>query len=401
MKNERKPIKISFSNVKHLANQNVDLRNDTIIRILNLLNLTVFNKTDSSCSVLVPFSRNLDLLREVDLIEEIIRISGFTDLNARLPISVQKGKVPKIVQLKQNFRKAFINFGLDEVMHFTLSSKQEITQPILKNPILNEKTALRSTLISSLIEKSSLNQRQTSFTLQAFEFGRIYQQSLNNNTRITEKEIVSGIFSEAGYAQDWSNSHKDLHWFEGKGFIEDCFSQIGLKPTWVNVKLSNKPSLEWFHQTKTAELDLNGQIIGYFGQINPVIAKQYNLSKNLFIFEFDLDAISAHWTIKNSFRYENYSVYPSLSVDLSLIIPAQITFNKLKVVFKEISQPILKTITLLDYYEGKNIPDGHYSLTVKLEFQTFEKTLTTEEIDNKIVTICDNLKTQYNVLMRS
>ena len=71
------------------------------------------------------------------IIEEIIRISGFTDLNARLPISVQKGKVPKIVQLKQKFRKAFVNFGLNEVMHFTLASKHEIMQPILKNPILS------------------------------------------------------------------------------------------------------------------------------------------------------------------------------------------------------------------------------------------------------------------------
>ena len=163
----------------------------------------------------------------------------------------------------------------------------------------------------------SENLKQGNLNLEGFEYGRVF--SGNITSKYIESEQVSGIFGGVKLKTHWSELPKYLSWFHGKGKIEEIFRKLNILIYWKNCL--SKIYKQILHPYRTAQLCLmNGEILGVFGQIHPILAKQKNISSELYLFEFHFELLKNELLNTKLPFYHRYSLYPTIIKDLSFII---------------------------------------------------------------------------------
>jgi phenylalanyl-tRNA synthetase beta chain len=395
IKNTRPVLKLKYKEVNNLRGNSKVLTNSQIISILENLNFKILRTTEKTCQLHIPLSREEDIEREVDLLEEIIRINGFNNF---LSIEVnlkQLGTISKLEKLKRILKNHLINLGLNEVLHYTINSNVSFNKIKLKNPIVTETSFFRTSLLNELINKYNFNKNQKNKNFEAFEIGRIY--SITPLGDVRESEVVSGIFGGTIYNSYWSEQKTLLNWFEAKGFMEQLFSLLKISPIWR--KLDDK-QINLFHPNRSAQLVLNKQNIGVFGQIHPFIAKTNSIMDEVYLFEFNLNLLNSLWKPVQILPYVPYSFHPVSIIDLAFIKSNRVTFEEIENNMYEIGTPLLESIELFDYYEGSIIPLGYHSLAFKLKFRSFKRTLTTQEINVIIKKMKTSLEMNFDIIIR-
>lgn len=394
IENKRPILKLNYKEVKNLLGDSTLLERHHILSILKALYFNIISETKDSCTLYIPFSREFDLEREVDLIEEIVRISGFTSFISIVPCFEKQGNFSKLEKIKRLVRKTFIELGFNEVLHYSISTIQSGNQLELKNPIVPESTFFRINLLNQLIQKASLNRKQKNNVLEAFEIGRVYSV-MNGN--IIESELISGIFGGNLYTSNWNEEGKVINWFEAKGLIEHIFDVLGISVIWVK---SSNPWMNLLHPGRTAELVANNQCLGFFGQLHPMIAKANSLVDQTYIFEFNLEVLNTLWQAKQIYTYKPYSTFPASQVDLACIKKDNISFTEVENRIRQIAGPSLESMNLFDYYSGSPIPLGYHSLGFKLRFRKFDQTLTNEEVESIVKKITNSLVKDFDIKIR-
>lgn len=391
----RPKVKVTYREIRDLVGQCQDLSKERILKILNALYFDIVSACENECELYVPFSRETDLERSIDIIEEIIRINGLTSFTSQVPGREKIGQVSKLEKLKRLLRKTFIELGFNEVFHYSLTTKNTSQQIELQNPIVPETSFFRGTLLTQLIQKADQNQKQKNKVFEAFEIGRVY--SLSKAGTIVEREVISGIFGGQPYRSDWNEEEKVLTWFEAKGFLEQVFSILGLCLEWA--KFTNQKSLI-FHPKRSAELYLNNRRVGFFGQLHPQQAKTYSFQRPLFLFELDLNILEFFWKPNYQFKYKPYSMFPTYTVDIACLKKDTIFFKEVQMKVRELAGPLLESMELFDYYGGAPIPKGFHNLGLKLKFRKFEGTLTTDEVERIVATIIRALQQDFEIQIR-
>jgi phenylalanyl-tRNA synthetase beta chain len=394
VENKRPILNLVYNEARNLLGSSIILKTSNILSILKSLNFKLLQENDRGCSLYIPFSRELDLEREVDLIEEIVRISGFTSFISIVPHIEKVGNLSKIEKLKRLLRKYFIEKGLNEVLHYSISNLQSENQVELKNSIVPESRYFRINLLNQLIQKAELNRKQKNNLFEAFEIGRKF--SLVNGN-IIETELIGGIFGGNIYRSDWNDQGRASNWFEAKGLIEQVFILLNLLIVWKKIPTED---LNILHPVRSANLFVNSKNIGVFGQIHPQLAKSKGLSDQTFMFEINLEILKEYWQVKQISMYKPYSLFPASLIDLAIIKKNDILFSDIQKKIYEIGWPLLETITLFDYYSGSPIPPGYHSLGFKLKFRIFDRTLTNEEVDSILKRITYSLERDFDIKIR-
>lgn len=370
---------------------------DRIHKILDSLDFRILFNTDEICEILIPNSRFFDIERDIDIIEEIGRMYGFDRFKPLLPNLKRFGKLSTLENTKRKLRMSFLGLGLKEVTHYTLGKNILQNQINLKNPIVSESSSLRKTLLDELINRMIFNQNQDNQILECFEIGRVYD--IHNDKKV-ESEVISGIFGGKTYKSQWNEKYRTRNWFEAKGLLNEIFIKLQLKVEWKQLLASSLKHQEVFHPTRTASLSIDGQTIGKFGQIHPILTRHQNISKDFYIFEFDLKVLNEALE-KNVFSpYLSYSIYPSSIVELSLIVNDSIPFSNLSSDIEGIGKPFLEKITLFDYYYSDTIPTGCHSVGLKLQFRSTTETLKTVQIDEMMTKIVDKLNSNPSIKVK-
>jgi phenylalanyl-tRNA synthetase beta chain len=358
-----------------------------------------FDNNNLSWSVKIPVSRMDDLEREIDLIEEIGRLHGFNNFITSLPNISQVGKEDFSYQIRKKLTNCFLNEGLNELVQYSLVNDPNLKSIKLINPLILDCSTLRRSLLPNLIHLVSENSKQGNGTLEGFEYGHTFSTNNKGKAEYNEKEVVSGIFGGLKTKRDWNDSLKSLSWFEAKGKMDNLFKKLNLKVNWKNTKRNLYKNT--LHPYRTADLYINDKVyLGTFGQINPLSSYKNNISKDIFLFEFELE------TLKNEFKkqklpiYQPYSLYPKITKDLSFIVDKKVHFNQIQNTIFKIETEYLKNIELVDKYDGNPIPNHQISLCIQLTFQSLEKTLLTKEIEKNIENIQKILIEEYNIKIR-
>ena len=358
-----------------------------------------FDNNNLSWSVKIPVSRMDDLEREIDLIEEIGRLHGFNNFITSLPNISQVGKEDFSYQIRKKLTNCFLNEGLNELVQYSLVNDSSLKSIKLINPLISDCSTLRRSLLPNLIHLVSENSKQGNGTLEGFEYGHTFSINNNGKAGYNEKEVVSGIFGGLKTKRDWNDSLKSLSWFEAKGKMDNLFEKLNLRVNWKNTTRNLYKNI--LHPYRTADLYINDKVyLGTFGQINPLSSYKNNISKDIFLFEFELE------TLKNEFKkqklpiYQPYSLYPKITKDLSFIVDKKVHFNQIKNTILKTETEYLKNIELVDKYDGNPIPNHQISLCIQLTFQSLEKTLLTKEIEKNIENIQKFLIEEYNIKIR-
>lgn len=381
-----------------LSKRSTELSPIQITNYLNRLNfIFVFNETTLTWVVEIPISRIDDITREIDLIEEIGRLHGFNNFVTNLPNIPKIGKEDFSYQLRKKLTTCFLNDGFNELIQYSLGNEKTSNHIELINPLSTDYSSLRTSLLPKLVQSVSENLKQSNYILEGFEYGHIFSGDINSDYK--EIEVVSGIFGGLKYKRRWNDTAASLSWFEAKGKIEKLFKKLSIPVYWKNSSLEMGANV--LHPYRTAELVLsNNSSLGIFGQIHPVIAKKNNISTELFLFEFQFENLKTEFEKRKLSIYQSYSLYPIITKDLSFIVDKTIHFSDIKTIIQNSGTKYLKTIKLLDEYQGSSIPKNQTSLCIQLIFQSTEKTLVTKEIDEIIKTIYLNLEQEYNVMIR-
>ena len=373
---------------------------EVITNYLNRLNFEFsYDNLKLNWKVQIPHSRSEDIIREIDLIEEIGRLHGFNNFITTLPKIKTIGNEDPSYQTRKKITSCLLNLGFNELIHYSLVSEKTFLNNEIKliNPLLSDCSNLRSSLLPNLIKTLQENLKQGNFFIEGFEYGHVFSGDITTNLK--EKEYVAGIFGGIKTKLEWSDSETTLTWFEAKGKIEQFFKQLNLVTYWKNFSSNENPII---HPYRSGEVYLfTGLKLGIFGQIHPILANQLSISSHIYLFEFDIEVIKNQLQLNKLVIYKEYSTYPKIVKDLSFIIKQDIHFKELQEILYCNGTKFLFEINLLDEYRGKSIPDGSTSLCLQLIFQSKEKTLENKEIETIMTKLQSVLINKFDALIRN
>ena len=328
----------------------------------------------------IPESRR-DLKREIDLVEEYSTLIGYRNFNEIPPVILKfKSSNPEL-QRNEFIKQFFLTRNFTEV--YTNSFEPALRYAIklipLQNPLNSELANLRTTLTRNLITvfSNSLKWGRTPH-LRFFEMGRIYNK-YDAPYSYNEEDFLSVIFTTEKKTPTITRQHADF--YTAKGLVEDFISYFEDKKLEF-LEATDKNDL--YHPKKSLKIVDSGTTIGYFGQIHPRYKEEFGRKQNVYLLEFNLRSVTLNNVRSNIKIFEDYSKYPSIIRDLSILSPREINFYNLR-------QSILTNIkyithiSFFDIYFADNTDENKkLTLGIRLEFQSFEKTLKTEEIEAEV-----------------
>lgn len=385
-----KPILLEYKTINNILGP-IQLKNQetanflpfqTIENYLKRLDFKFnFNSSLSLWEVYVPSIRAEDILREIDLIEEIGRLHGFNNFVTNLPKLKTIGNYDSIYKTRKKIINCLLQSGLNELIHYSLIGKKKflLNEIPLINPLLSDYSNLRVSLLPNLIQTASENLKQKNLQIEGFEYGHVF--SYDSKKKFQETESIAGIFGGFKTKISWSTSKTELNWFEAKGKIEQILTQLNVRTSWK--PCSEKPIKKLFHPYRSAELylDDNAMNFGIFGQMNSVLNNQLNFSSTVYLFEFNLDLLDFQLRKNQILFYQPYSTYPKIIKDLSFVIQRNIKFEKIQKFLYLNGTEFLFKVNLLDEYQGDSIPEDSKSLCLQLVFQSNIKTLENQKIE--------------------
>ena len=358
----------------------------------------LYNEFELTWEVQIPHLRTDDITREIDLIEEIGRLHGFNNFLTTLPKIKTIGNEDLSYKTRKKVSSCFLNLGLNELIHYSIVNETTKNTIQLINPLLSDCSNLRASLLPNLIKTVQDNLKQGNLTIEGFEYGHVFSGNLEKE--FEEKEFVAGIFGGNKTKLMRVENPKTLIWLEAKGKIEQLFKQLNLLIYWENPLSPSNDNI--LHPYRSSEVYLvNGEKVGKFGQLHPILANCLILPSEIYLFEFDLKVIQNQIQKNKLIIYKEYALYPKIIKDLSFIIRQEIPFTKLKKLLYLNGTQFLSEINLLDEYRGQSIPDKHTSLCLQLIFQSNQKTLQNKDIENIISNLQFVLTNKFDAIIRN
>nr|AZP39682.1 phenylalanine tRNA synthetase beta subunit [Nitzschia palea] len=358
-----------------------------------------YDSPKGNWDIIIPSFRNDDIVRDIDVIEEIGRLYGFNNFLTRLPPIKNLGKEDWDYRTRKKLTSCLINLGLTELIQYSLVNQESYfkNEVELINPLVKDYSKLRSSLLPNLLKAVDENFKKGNSVLEGFEYGHIF--SLDSSSLILEREVVAGVFGGFSTKSNWSATNTQLSWFEAKGRMEQLFKKLNICIYWQSYQPIREKNI--FHFYCTAEIFLsNGTKLGIFGQVSPILAKKLNISTNIYLFELEFEPIKDQLKQNKLAVYQDYSSYPKIIKDLSFIVKDNISFSKIKEVLYINGSQFLKEINLLDEYRGQSIPSQHTSLCLQLIFQSDVETLQTENVETILTNLTTILTDEFDATIR-
>jgi phenylalanyl-tRNA synthetase beta chain len=358
----------------------------------------LYNEFELTWEVQIPHLRTDDITREIDLIEEIGRLHGFNNFLTTLPKIKRIGNEDLSYKTRKKVTSCLLNLGLNELIHYSVVNETTKNTIQLINPLLSDCSNLRASLLPNLIKTVQDNLKQGNLTIEGFEYGHVFSGNIEKD--FEEKEFVAGIFRGNKTKLMAVENSNTFIWLEAKGKMEQLFKQLNLFIYWENPLSPTNDTI--LHPYRSSEVYLvNGEKVGKFGQLHPILANHLIVPSEIYLFEFDLKVIQNQIQKNKLIIYKEYALYPKIIKDLSFIIRQEIPFTKFQELLYLNGTQFLSEINLLDEYRGQSIPDKHTSLCLQLIFQSNQKTLQNKEIENIITNLQSVLTNKFEAIIRN
>lgn len=348
-------------------------------------------------NVTVPPYRYRDLEREIDLIEEVARLYGYDNFCETLPSQGVCGYLPLEQVAMRQIRAAFRGEGLTELMQYSLVKTEGENQVVLDNPLFVEYSALRTEMLTGLIDAFVYNLKNGNGPLNGFEMGRIFWKE---GDQYQEQDALAGIMGGDRSLGRWvrSGQEQPMTWFEAKGILEAVFQRLNL-----TVEYKPESTFETLHPGRTASLWLQGKRLGIFGQLHPQLCQKQDLPNQVYAFEFQLSILIEAMNRPSNLvrKFKPFSSFPASDRDIAFFVPVEVPVSELERCISKAAGNLLESVEVFDEYRGKNVPDGQRSLAFRLVYRVSDRTLTDTDIDPLQQKVRDALVQQFNVNLRS
>jgi len=370
--------------------------------ILSALDIEILSENGDKAQLRVPAYR-VDVTREADVIEEVLRIYGFNNvpLPEKLNTSITVFPKPDIERVQEIISEMLVGKGMIETMNNSLTRstyveklggevlKPEQNVPML-NPLSQELDVMRQTLLFNALEVVAHNQNRQHPDLRLFEFGKIYRKfesGYNENKRL----IL--VLTGRKEAESWNASNDQFSYYSIKGLVNAVFGRLGLEG-FIKESPLKKSLLE-----DGVQLQVIKTKVGELGWVSAKMRKEFGIKNDVFIADLDWEALLSCLQFAK-IKYTELPKTFAVRRDFSLLLNKQVQFSEIEEVAKGCDKQILKEVGLFDVYEGKNLEEGKKSYAVSFRFQDAEQTLKDEQIDKVMEKIRVELENKLGAVLR-
>ena len=404
-----KPTTLDFSVSACNRLIGMNLETSTIETILSNLDFLILNKADDLWTLSIPLYR-VDVQRQADVVEEILRIYGFNNvpMPEKLNASLSYSTKPDPEAIKNKVANFLVANGCFEIMNnsltksaYTTAEKNKFLQDAetrteklvhILNPLSNELDVMRQSLAFGVLESIAYNQNRQWLDAKVFEFGKIY---FKNEENYSEENRLMLAITGSKNDENWTESTQKVSFYTLKGLVNSFLTQLGISKFVVENAMENVSFLE-----DGVSLVLNkNQALGEMGWISAATKKHFGIKQDVFVADLNWDVILKA-VVMNKIVYQELPKTFAVRRDFSLLLPKEARFADIAQIAKKADNKILKEVGLFDVYEGKNLDANKKSYAVRFIFQDQEKTLQDQQIDGIMNRIREGLEKELGAELR-
>ena len=406
---EKARVELSLDKVNKLIGK--EIPTETIKSILESLEIEIINESAEALELLIPTYR-VDVTRDVDVIEDILRIYGYNNveisdsLSANLSYQTPTDRKNKLQTL---ISEQLTAAGFSEILNNSLTKRgyyenNEI-YPLqncveLMNPLSNDLSVMRQTLLYGGLESIAYNRNHKNSDLHFYEFGNCY---FYNSEKRNPEKVLAPYSEESHFAlwicgkrisKIWAAPEEKSSVFQLKAFVYNILTRLGVE--------SNQIISETFNDdiySNAVLLRTRNREIGKFGIISKKQLKIFDIDTEVYYAEINWNNLLKE-TEKHSVNFTEISKFPAVSRDLALLIDKQTTFAEIEKIARNSEKKLLKEVSLFDVYEGDKLPEGKKSYAVNFVLQDNDKTLNDKQIDAVMQKILHNLQKELGAQLR-
>lgn len=388
---------LSFDKTNKLIGQ--EIPKEKIKSILSALEIKVNNITETGLGLTIPAYRN-DVQREVDVIEEILRVYGYNNIGITNKLNASISNTSKFEnhKIENIVANQLVGQGFHEIMtnslttdKYKLISKQLDPDNNVKilNPLSNDLSIMRQSLIFSGLETLAFNINRQQLDLKLFEFGKTYH---NFDERKEEFNHLSILLTGNKSEKSWNSNKTEVDYFYLKGIVKAVLDRLGIKK-FKSFPLSNDILNEG------QQLNVGKHSIVEFGSLKTIALTPFGISQKVFCANFNWDNLIKVIN-QNTIKFKDISKYPEVKRDLSLLIDEEITFENLYKLAKQTENNYLKDVNLFDVYTGDKLAKGKKSYAISFTLQDNKQTLKDSQIDKIMLKIQKRFESELGAELR-
>ena len=387
---------LNFNKVAKIIGQ--EIPKDIIKKILVSLDIKINSVTDSGLGLTIPAYR-VDVQREIDVVEEILRVYGYNNIQFSNKVNATVSNSPRTEDYKiQNVVATQLNSqGFHEMMANSLTTAnyvqlsemlQEEHNVTMLNPLSSDLATMRQSLLFSGLEAISYNINRKNTDLKLFEFGKTYH---NYPSGYEEIKHLTLFLTGNRNQESWTTSQRPTDFFLFKGYVNAVLERLGIQKTQIQPLTSDIFS-------EGIALSIGRDAIVEIGVVKKSILKSFGIKQEVFYADFNWATILK--LISNKIKFSEIPKYPEVRRDLALLIDNGVTYESIYKIAKQTEKEVLKNIDLFDVYQGDNLSEGKKSYALSFILQDNSKTLTEEQIDKIMNKLQKNFETELGAVLR-
>ena len=371
------------------------IERDFVVRSLTRLGCTVEEAGEDY--LVTPPSFRPDRPREIDLIEEVLRLWGMGRVEATIPAAKNHiGGLTREQQLTRKVGQILRACGLNETTTFGFAAPGDLEKihmsadgrgvpVVLMNPLVAEQTEMRRSLLPGLLQSVAYNEAHGTTNVHLYEIGTLFH-GRENASLPRETQSVAGVLTGSWTDQTWNNTVDKLRFFAGKGIVEELLEQLRVPK--VRFRVAEGKGYDFLQPGRAAEVLSGGTVLGWVGEIHPEAREAMDIDQIVVAFELDLDKLikGAH----NQENYHEFSPFPAVQHDLAIVVPDEVTCEDLLQRITSAGGKLLESVRLFDVYRDPiRVGVGKKSMAFSLTYRSDDHTLTSDEVERahgKIVT---------------
>lgn len=383
---------ITYANIQRVIGK--DIPAETIKEIIVSLGIEIKNETNQGFDVLVP-PYKVDVTREIDVVEEVLRIYGYNniELKTQIKASLNTSEKPDREVVLNQIADLLISNGYREILSNSLTKDEYLENPEtavkLLNPLSSDLDVMRQNLLFSALVAIGYNQKRRSADLKVFEYGRSYNLVDEN---YVEKQLFSLAIAGRKESEQWNNSNSVVSFFDIKAPVDAIIKR--LKVEGIRIEEYQGTYFGYGLSYKKGE-----KVLVSLGAVSKKNLKKADVDGPVFFAQFDFDLL-VKVIKKNKITYKEVSKFPSVRRDLALLLDESVSFEQLRLIANKTERKLLKEVQIFDVYKGDKLPSGKKSYALSFILQDEEKTLTDKQIDTIIQKLIINFEKEVGATVR-
>ena len=378
---------LRFSKIEQLLGTKI--HREKVKEILKALEISVLNDIPNGLEVSVPPYR-VDVTREIDVIEEILRIYGYNKIDSpdKLSYTAVKMSFEDQAQLENSWAATLQGNGFNEVMNNSLTAVKDENQAVkLLNPLSNELAFMRKSLLEGMLENAAYYFNRKSADLMFFELGKIYHKKETYHERKQLALLVTGREK----AENWLEQKSATDFYYLKGYVTLLLDLL-------NIETEERP-VEDTRFSDGLEVVSGGKTIARLGKVASQLLKDFDVEQDCFYAEIELEN-AQELRQKGTFKFADLPKFNKIRRDLALLLDKSVPYSELYAAASRNRSPYLKKINLFDVYEGKNLPEGKKSYAMSFELLNEQKTLEEKEIAEVMNSLINDFRKEFGAELR-